>query len=76
MPKVPRITGYEAVKAFCKVGFHVARIKGSHHILKHPQKPGIRLSIPVHNGQTVGVGLLSRQIDLAGMSLDQFRDLL
>ena len=69
--KVPRIKGEEAVKAFAKAGFYLDRIRGSHHILKHPHKTA-RLSIPVHAGQTVGIGLLSSQIGIAGLTIEEF----
>jgi predicted RNA binding protein YcfA (HicA-like mRNA interferase family) len=73
--KVPRVTGEEAVKAFCRAGFHLDRITGSHHILRHPQRAE-RLSIPVHAGRTIGVGLLSAQIKAAGLTVEQFAALL
>jgi predicted RNA binding protein YcfA (HicA-like mRNA interferase family) len=73
--KLPRVTGAEAVKAFCKAGFGVDRIRGSHYILKHPDKT-VRLSIPVHSGQDLGVGLLVAQIKAAGMSIEEFVALL
>jgi predicted RNA binding protein YcfA (HicA-like mRNA interferase family) len=73
--KPPRITGEEAVKAFCKAEYFVDRIKGAHHILKHPQKKE-RLSIPVHKGTNIGIGLLSKQIKIAGMSNEEFYNLL
>jgi predicted RNA binding protein YcfA (HicA-like mRNA interferase family) len=75
MPKLPRITGKDACKAFAKAGFQCCRIRGSHHILKHPTNPN-RLSIPVHAGQTVGLGLLERQIEAADMTVEQFIELL
>ncbi len=73
--KVPRVTGGDAVRAFNRAGFALDRIEGSHHILKHPGK-AVRLSIPVHAGKTVGVGLLARQIKLADLTVEQFVDLL
>ncbi len=50
--KVPKITSNEAIKAFCKCGFALDRIRGSHHILRHPGKTQ-HLSIPVHGNKTV-----------------------
>ncbi|MBN1393937.1 MAG: type II toxin-antitoxin system HicA family toxin [Pirellulales bacterium] len=73
--KVPRISGEEAVKAFRKAGFEVDRIRGSHYILRHPLKCS-RLSIPVHKGRTVGIGLLRTQISVAGMTVEEFIALL
>ena len=75
MPKVPHVTGEQAVKAFGKAGFCLDRIKGSHHILKHPET-SVRLSIPVHARKTVGIGLLSAQIKSANLTVEQFIDLL
>jgi predicted RNA binding protein YcfA (HicA-like mRNA interferase family) len=38
-------------------GFEVARIKGSHHFLRHAD--GRRTVVPVHAGETIGPGLLA-----------------
>lgn len=73
--KVPRISGESAVAAFKKAGFVVNRIRGSHHILSK-EGVAIRLSIPVHKGKTVGVGLLTQQIKAAGLSVEEFVALL
>jgi predicted RNA binding protein YcfA (HicA-like mRNA interferase family) len=75
MSKVPQVTGKEAVRAFERADFRVARIKGSHHIMK---KKGHRLhlSVPVHDGETLGKGLLNDLIATAGLSLDEFIKLL
>jgi predicted RNA binding protein YcfA (HicA-like mRNA interferase family) len=73
--KVPRITGQEAINAFYKCGFRLDRIRGSHHILRHPDKRE-RLSVPVHAGKTVGVGLLGKQIKIAGLTVEEFSGLL
>ena len=74
MPKLPRITGKDACKAFAKAGFWCCRIRGSHHILKRPTNPN-RLSIPVHPGQNVGLGLLEDQIEAANLTVEQFIEL-
>ncbi len=72
--KVPRVTGEDAVKAFCNAGYQRHHTKGSHCILKRDKSA--RLSIPVHAGETVGVGLLRKQIKLAGLSVEEFTALL
>jgi predicted RNA binding protein YcfA (HicA-like mRNA interferase family) len=75
MSEVPRITGAQAVRAFELAGFAVDRIRGSHFIMK---KNGCRelLSIPNHAGETVGLGLLRKQIRVAGLTVEQFREFL
>lgn len=73
--ELPRISGREAKEAFCRAGFVCVRITGSHFILK---KEGCRhlLSVPIHAGQDMGVGLLKKQIKQAGLTLAQFLELL
>jgi predicted RNA binding protein YcfA (HicA-like mRNA interferase family) len=70
MPRPPVITGKTACKVFAKVGYQWCRTRGSHHILKHPTNPN-RLSIPVHAGETLGIGLLADQIEKANMTVEQ-----
>lgn len=72
---IPRITGAQAVAAFEKAGFEVVRIKGSHHIMKREGHP-YRLAIPVHGSKIIGKGLLASQIENAGLTVEEFRDLL
>jgi predicted RNA binding protein YcfA (HicA-like mRNA interferase family) len=74
MSKVPRVTGDQAIRAFCKAGYRDERQRGSHHILRHPSKPG--LTIPVHRGRTLGVGLLASKIKDAEMTVAEFEALL
>lgn len=66
--KAPRVTGEEAVRAFCKAGYSVERQRGSHQFLRHPDK--VALSIPVHAGRTLGVGLLMSKIKDADMTVE------
>jgi predicted RNA binding protein YcfA (HicA-like mRNA interferase family) len=75
MPKVPRITGTDAVRAFAKAGFRHERTNGSHYILKKEGHPYL-LSIPMHRGRTVGTGLLKSQIEAAGLTVEEFIGLL
>jgi len=75
MASVPRITAAEAKRAFGRAGFIESRTGKGHSIL---EKDGHRyhLSIPNHKGRTLGLGLLKSQIDAAGLTVDQFIDLL
>ena len=73
MPKLPRITGEEAIKAFERIGFVEHHCTGSHHVLKREGHPFV-LSIPAHKHKTLGPGLLNKLIRAAGITADQFRD--
>ncbi len=68
-PKAPRLTGRVLIKALEKQGFAVSRIKGSHHFLRH--EDGWTTVVPVHRGETLGPGLLSKIMkDCELLSLD------
>lgn len=70
MSELPLVTGADAVRAFCKLGYDASRIKGSHHVLKCPGRK--TLSIPVHRGKFLGRGLLSTLIKDSGFSREEF----
>jgi predicted RNA binding protein YcfA (HicA-like mRNA interferase family) len=74
MCKVPSISGKNAVAAFEKAGFEVARVKGSHHIMKREGHPNL-LSVPVHN-RDIAKGTLRSLITAAGLTVKEFCDLL
>jgi predicted RNA binding protein YcfA (HicA-like mRNA interferase family) len=54
----PSVTGKDLLSALRKTGFDVVRIRGSHHFLRHPG--GRATVVPVHAGETLGPGLLSK----------------
>jgi predicted RNA binding protein YcfA (HicA-like mRNA interferase family) len=56
--KFPAVTGKKLVAAFKSLGFEVVRVKGSHHFIRHVD--GRATVVPVHSGETIGMGLLSR----------------
>ena len=74
MPHALVITGKEILRALQKAGFVEKRIKGSHHIMAHPD--GRRTVVPVHAGETIGPGLLSHILRDCEMSQDDIKALL
>jgi predicted RNA binding protein YcfA (HicA-like mRNA interferase family) len=68
-PKLPYISGKEAVKAFQKAGFSEARQKGSHIYLFRPGHP-LALSIPQH--KELAPGTLHSLIKKAGLTVEEF----
>ena len=71
MPKLPRAGGNKHIAAFKRAGWVENHVEGSHHILT---KAGslVHLSVPVHAGRDLGIGLLCRLIDKAGMSQEEY----
>lgn len=72
--KLPSLTGPEVIRALENAGFEVIRIRSSHHSLRHSD--GRSTLVPVHSGDTIGPGLLSKILKDCGLSKDQFRELL
>ncbi len=73
MPKLPRISGSDAVRAFQRAGWELARQRGSHAILTKPESI-YTLSIPLK--PVLGPGLLRDLISRAGLTVEEFRPLL
>jgi predicted RNA binding protein YcfA (HicA-like mRNA interferase family) len=57
-----------------RAGFEVARTKGSHFYLRHPD--GRSTVVPVHSGETLGPGLLTQLLRDCEMSPEELRSLL
>ena len=74
MAKLPAVTGKEVVRALERAGFVVVRIKGSHHFMRHPD--GRTTVVPVHAGETLGPGLLSKILRDCELTREEFRALL
>ncbi len=63
-----RVKGKDLVSALERAGFEVTRTKGSHRFLRHPD--GRVTTVPVHAGETIGPGLLSKILRDAKLSRD------
>ena len=74
MPKPPRVDGDKHVSAFKRAGWKVNHVEGSHYILIKKESD-IHLSIPVHKGKTLGMGLLKKLIAKAGLTNEEYIDL-
>jgi predicted RNA binding protein YcfA (HicA-like mRNA interferase family) len=60
MSNLPVITAQRLIKVLEKLGFELIRKKGSHQFLRHPY--GGCIVVPVHRGETIGLGLLAQII--------------
>lgn len=71
MPKLPRVSGAETVRALERIGFVVLRQRGSHVILR---RGSIGCVVPNH--REIKVGTLSGVLKQAGVSADEFLEAL
>ena len=74
MTRMPRVTGAHVVRSLEKIGFEVVRQRGSHAIVKHPD--GRSTVVPIHSGETLGIGLMSKIQKDVGMEREAFIDTL
>jgi predicted RNA binding protein YcfA (HicA-like mRNA interferase family) len=64
------VAGREFAKALEQRGWELLRVQGSHHI--YGKKGSIvRLSVPIHGGQSLKGGLLKHLMKLAGISEEE-----
>ncbi|PIR93392.1 hypothetical protein COT99_01010 [Candidatus Falkowbacteria bacterium CG10_big_fil_rev_8_21_14_0_10_43_10] len=73
MPKLPVISGKDAIKKLEKVGYCIIRQKGSHVRLGCNDKMRKLITIPMHN--ELKVGLLHEIIKDANLTVGEFINL-
>jgi predicted RNA binding protein YcfA (HicA-like mRNA interferase family) len=67
MPKLPHVSGREAVRALEKLGFAQLRQKGSHLIMR---RGAVGCVVPMH--REIKIGTLTGILRQAGVSADEF----
>ncbi len=71
MPKLPRISGKEAVRIMERLGFSQIRQRGSHVVLKKTTANGdVGCVIPLH--KELAIGTLAGILKQAKVSADEF----
>ena len=75
MPKLPVISGSQAIKCFEKIGYQVVRQRGSHVRMHHKSDTTKQpLTIPRH--KTLGKGLIRKLLRDAQLTVEEFLKLL
>lgn len=69
MPPVPSVRGIRVVHAPERHGFKVARVNGSHHIMRHPDGRGT--TVPVHINRDIAKGTLRGILNDVGLTIDE-----
>jgi predicted RNA binding protein YcfA (HicA-like mRNA interferase family) len=67
MPKLPHVSGAEAIRAMQRLGFEVARQKGSHIVMRRDTDGCV---IPNH--REIKTGTLAGILRQAGVSAEEF----
>jgi predicted RNA binding protein YcfA (HicA-like mRNA interferase family) len=72
--RLKRITGRRLITVLESFGWNVERVKGSHHIMRHPGSPRVTLSVPVHGRRTLPIGTQADILRDAGISIEDFNE--
>jgi predicted RNA binding protein YcfA (HicA-like mRNA interferase family) len=73
--RLPVVKPKEVIRALERAGFFIHHSTGSHYILKHPDRPGPRVTIAFHN-RDLKRKTLATIVDQAGLSVEEFIELL
>lgn len=74
-PYIPGISFADAVRRFKALGWGDAGQTGSHRHLRHPNLPGVTLSLPDHRRGDVDPAILGGEVEKAGLTAEQFHSL-
>jgi len=73
--QLPALKAATVLRALQRAGFFIHHTKGSHYYLKHPDKPGLRVTLPYHSGDLKRRTLISI-VEQSGFSIEEFLELL
>ena len=73
--RLPAVKPGEVLRALRRGGFFVHHVSGSHYVLKHPEKPHLRVTVPYHN-RDLKRGTLASILEQAGLTSEEFVELL
>ncbi|MEU3020714.1 type II toxin-antitoxin system HicA family toxin [Nocardiopsis sp. NPDC007018] len=73
-PPVPALPGEQLVKILERAGFRRVRVRGSHHVLRHPDGRGT--TVPAHRGRDLAKGTLRGILRDCDMTVEELRELM
>ncbi|MBI4590080.1 MAG: type II toxin-antitoxin system HicA family toxin [Candidatus Rokubacteria bacterium] len=77
MSKLPRdVPGDQLIRALARAGWYQNHQVGSHVTLRHNEKPGKKLVIPVHPGRSLKPKILQRILREAELTIERPKELL
>lgn len=73
--RLPALKPKQVIRALQRAGFFIHHSSGSHYILKHPDRPRLRVTVPFHN-KDLKRRTLSSIIEQPGYTDEQFIELI
>jgi len=74
--RLPSLKARQVMRALERAGFMHVRSKGSHRVFEHPDDRTRRTVVSDHRGKDIPRGTLREIIDQAGLTIEEFLDLL
>jgi predicted RNA binding protein YcfA (HicA-like mRNA interferase family) len=72
---IPVLTPRQLIRTLQRAGFVLHHVRGSHHYFRHPDKPGVLVTVPYHN-RDLKRGTLRAIMRQAGLTADDLGRLL
>jgi predicted RNA binding protein YcfA (HicA-like mRNA interferase family) len=74
--RLPSLKAREVIRALQGAGFAIVRTTGGHYRLVHQSDPTRQTTVPAHQGKDIPRGTLRAIIGQAGLTVEEFIDLL
>jgi predicted RNA binding protein YcfA (HicA-like mRNA interferase family) len=69
-PRLPAVAPRKAIRALERCGWELDRVKGSHHVFRHPDHRH-RVVVPMHS-RDLAKGTLGQIVDASGVTREEF----
>ena len=69
--RLPSLTPKDVLRALQRAGFYVHHTSGSHYILKHPDRPSLRVTVAFHD-RDLKRRTLESIVEQSGLSVEEF----
>jgi predicted RNA binding protein YcfA (HicA-like mRNA interferase family) len=76
MTDLPSINAARLIRALQRAGFFVHHATSGHYVLKHPDRPAVRIVVPCRGSADVKRGILRSILRQAGLAADDLARLL
>jgi predicted RNA binding protein YcfA (HicA-like mRNA interferase family) len=74
--RLPALKAPAVMRALQRAGFQIVRSVGSHRRLVHSQEPRRATTVPLHKGRDLPRPMLRAIVKQAGLTVEEFLDLL
>jgi len=76
MSRLPSVNAKAVIRALGRAGFDIIRVSGSHYRMRHKSDPKRQTTVPFHTSRDLPRGTLRDIIEQAGLTVEEFIDLL